>query len=135
MNDLSEPASKSFVDAASAVYNRALTVPSVRAFIAEAEDEFGVRTPLASIYTLDTIVKRADGDHVIAWVIASILHSVHAGHLGLSDFGVRALTGKGSGGKGHIDVYNFHFKFLRFLAMPSWTSTPSAPRQRSPCGA
>jgi hypothetical protein len=46
------------------------------AILDKAETEYGTKTPFQSIYTIEAIIKRADGDDMIAWFVASIMHAI-----------------------------------------------------------
>ena len=116
LNELSEKVTKSWVDTACTVFDRMLSCPQIKEIITMAENEYGVKTPFQSIYTLECILCKARDEGEIAWTLASLLFGLHEDMYSLADITQRRLTGKGQGGKGLVDVAMFRKRFGIFVA-------------------
>ena len=112
---MSETVTASFVDCAVTVHTRALSVPAIRDIIFAAEEEWGVKTPFHSVYLIEAIIKRAKTEDNIAYACADICMVFRDGTL--THLSVRDVTGKGSGGKGVVDLALYKRDIMAHIAL------------------
>ena len=115
-NELSEPVSKTFVEAALTCYNRALNIPCIRAVLLTMESKYGVKNPFQSIFTLEALVRRCERQEFIEWGVASIEHQLMAKYALPGEINSKTITGKNQGGKGIADRCNLRRSFGQLIA-------------------
>ena len=80
-----------FVEQAISVHKHLLSGREARDLIMQADEKWLKHSPFNSITKLYLIQSKAKTSSNVAWVLASIIDAIDAGHLAISDCGARAL--------------------------------------------
>lgn len=102
-----EEMAESFIDAAVTVWDRVISKQELRDEVLALEEKYGSQGPLNSVYKLNEVVKIGRTHPGILFIIQGLADLMNDKALSADDTSVRALNGKGNGGKGlgHILLY------------------------------
>lgn len=121
VSNMSEKIDKDYIDVCLVIHDRLLSISAVRDTVLECEELFQKRTPFDSIYKLEVIARRAikranvlNEDKAI-WVARSLKDMVQNGDYTGAELSVRALSGKGQGGRGLVDLILYKLDIHGFL--------------------
>lgn len=113
-----EKVSESFVEKALYVWDRALSVDSIRTSCLHMEELFGSKSPLNSITKLNDIVSRCKTEDNISFIIGGVLDSTINKIYAIDTFNSRFLNGKNRSDKGYIGLLLQRKALLDLLAGP-----------------
>ncbi len=116
LSEKSEPITKSWVDCAFTIWDRAMSRPSIQAIVLE-EEAFLTKSMFNNVYKMQAIVSKAQTPADIEWVFA-YLHDHHlSGDLTSEQCSLRFLQGspRVDNGKGFADLIVFKHRFLQYL--------------------
>ena len=111
------PTSATFVESATSVHKRILSIPRCREMLLHA-DESIEGNPLDSVSKLIVLATRAKTADCIEWAAEHILDFVRSGALAVEQVGCRALEGKlaGQQGRGLVDLCLYKRGLLSHLS-------------------
>ena len=115
LSSLSEPITKSLVDSAFTIWDRALAVPSIQEVVL-AEEAFKENSLFNATQKLQQIISKSQTAENIQWSF-QLLHYYHkAGFITTEDCSVRRLAGgrKDQQGAGLIDIITFKKRILSY---------------------
>ena len=110
---MSEQISKSWVDCAVTIWDRALSFPSIQEVVL-AEEAFKQDSLFNGTQKLQSIISKAHTHENIEWSFQMLHHYHGAGYITTEDCSVRSLTGgrKEDEGAGLIDIITFKKRIL-----------------------
>jgi hypothetical protein len=122
-SNMSERIDREYIDVCLVIYDRLLTIPVVRDEILGADETLGRKTPFDSIYKLEAVARRAmpkRGSAAVAvdkayFLVKGLCDYVQNGDYSGAELSVRALSGKGHGGRGLCDLLLYKQDLLRYL--------------------
>ena len=114
----SEPVTDTFVDNTVTSMSRAvIPFPDVRQELEGADDDYGIKGPLADISKLLVCVQKNSTPSLIRWTILAIHDQAKAGYIPREGVSLRALQGT-KGEKGLIDQMQSRYHAKEFLLGP-----------------
>ena len=115
LSSSSEPISKSLVDSAFTIWDRALSVPSIQEVVL-AEEAFKENSIFNATQKLQQIISKAQTAENIEWSFQMLHHYHVAGFITAEDCSVRSLRGgrQDQQGAGLIDVITFKKRILSY---------------------
>lgn len=111
------PTSTTFVEMATSVHKRVLSLPRCRELLLQA-DESSHGNPIDSVCKLNALASRAKTPENIEWTIELMFDYVRSGALTKDQVGLRSLEGKlaGQQGRGLVDLFIYKRGLLSHLS-------------------
>jgi hypothetical protein len=106
----SDAISVAFVDSSLTIHDRILGNAACQKVLLSLDSEFGLQSPLNSVYKLQALIDRAKTQPAIEFVLSSLMDSLKMGTIETGDFSVKKL--KGHIVDLHLLKYRFHTHFL-----------------------
>jgi hypothetical protein len=100
------------------VWNKAVSLPSVRIVVTDFERRYGGKSPLNSVHKLYGIAMRAKMAPLIEWSFESLKHYLYRNKIRLDDCGMRNMTGLNAAGKSErcwVDLYVYKHQMKTYL--------------------
>lgn len=112
-----------FIDNALTIYNRALSIPSVRESIEWCDINLGQKSPFGKLSKMFVMITKAKERHFIEWVFTSLYDLARTGMCNGEELSVRILAGDGSK-KGVVDLLVYKRKLLDYFCRDFIPSRP-----------
>ena len=131
----SEPITEHFMALAFRLWEQLLSHPSLREPILWAERTWGKNNPFNAVMNMEAVVIKAKGSTESAeWLLHSMIYYVKKGFMSSGELSVRTLTGKGSGNRGILDMWNLKRAVLTHVSstvLDSMDFTPASKARAS----
>lgn len=111
MSPYSEKLTASFIDCASTIANRCLSLSRVRLALADAEAKWGHDNPLNSVYKINTIIGKAKDEQHIVWAVVGLLDVFRSG----APIDITQSALQGGHGRSLVDLFNLKYDLLQHL--------------------
>lgn len=118
---------KNYIDVCCVVSDRLLSCAPIREVILECEELFQRRTPFDSIFKLEIIARRTSkAESRALWLVTGLKDLVQNADYSGGELSVRALSGKGQGGRGLVDLLLYKLDLKEFL-LTEWLEKLEGP--------
>ena len=125
-SNIEETITANFVAAAIRVFNKMLRSPRIMELLVAEENERGKASIFNSSSVLDAFAKAAKDEESSYWLVKTVLHRLASGD-SPKDYGIKSLTGKGTGAKGDLQLWLMKLDLQRYFE--KWMSSETTLRK------